>query len=111
MLATRQLVERWLGNVNVAPVDELPHLPEKEGQIQRADMRPIHVSIRHDNDAVIPEFLRIKFVFANTTAEGRHKIADLGRAEHLVEARLLHIQNLAFKRQDRLELAVATLLG
>ena len=81
----------------MAPVDELPHLSEKERQVQCADVRPIHVSVGHDDDAVIPEFLRIKFVFANTTAEGRHQIADLSGAQHLVETSLLDIQNLSFK--------------
>ena len=65
---------------------------------------------RSDNDAVIPEFLGVKFVFTNTTTQGRHQIADLGGAQHLVKTRLLDIQNLSFKWQDRLKFAVTSLL-
>ena len=72
-------------------VDELPHLTEKERQIQRADVRSIHVSVGHNDDAVIPEFLRVKFVLTNTTTQGRHQIADLGGAQHLVKTCLLDI--------------------
>src|SRR5207248_10647836 len=36
---------------------------------------------------------------------------DLVAAEHLVDARLLDVQDLAFERQNRLEPAVAPLLG
>ena len=32
-------------------------------------------------------------------------------AQHLVVARLLNVENLSFERQDRLEAAVASLLG
>jgi hypothetical protein len=31
-------------------------------------------------------------------------------AEHLVEARLFHVEDFAFERQDRLVLAIAALL-
>ena len=34
-----------------------------------------------------------------------------GRAQHLVEARALDVEDLAAQRQDRLEFAVAALLG
>ena len=44
-------------------------------------------------------------------AERRDHRLDLVAAEHLVEARLLDVQNLALDRQDRLEAPVAALLG
>src|SRR5688500_19925745 len=37
--------------------------------------------------------------------------AEVGRAQHLVEARPLDIEDLAAEREDRLELPVAPLLG
>ena len=111
MLTARQFVERGLRDVDMPTIDELPHLPEKEGQIQRANMRSIYIRIRHDNDAVISELVWIKLVFTNAAAQRSHKIADLCGAQHFVEARLLHIQNLAFKRQDGLEFSITALLG
>src|SRR6185436_4969530 len=44
-------------------------------------------------------------------AERRDQRPDLGRREHLVEARFFDVQDLPAKRQDRLELPVAPLLG
>ncbi len=44
-------------------------------------------------------------------AERRDHGLDLVAAEHLVEARLLDVENLSFDRQDRLETPVAPLLG
>ena len=48
---------------------------------------------------------------ADAAAERRDERADLGRREHLVEARALDVEDLALEREDRLELAVAALLG
>jgi len=47
----------------------------------------------------------------NARAKRRDQRADFSAGEHLVEARAFHIQDLAFERQDRLEGAVAPLLG
>ncbi|CAI8342630.1 MAG: Uncharacterised protein [Halieaceae bacterium] len=60
---------------------------------------------------MISELVRIKLVFTNAAAQRRHKIADLSGAQHLVETRLLHIQNLTFERQNGLEFSIAALLG
>ena len=44
-------------------------------------------------------------------AERRDHRLDLVAAQHLVEARLLDVEDLALDRQDRLEAPVAPLLG
>src|SRR5207253_5386445 len=46
-------------------------------------------------------------VVANARAHGRDEVADLVRGEHLVQARLLDVEDLAAQRQDRLRAAVA----
>src|SRR6202011_5709412 len=48
---------------------------------------------------------------ADAGAERLDQGADLGRGQHLVEAGTLDIEDLALQRQDRLEAAVAALLG
>ena len=53
----------------------------------------------------------VEVLGADAAAErGDHRL-DLVAAEHLVEARLLDVQDLALERQDRLEAAIAPLLG
>ena len=111
MLAASQFVEGGLRDVDMPTIDELAHLPKKECEIQRADVRSVHIRVCHDDNAVISELVRIKLVFTNAATERRHEISDLSGAQHLVETGLLHIQNLAFERQNGLEFSIAALLS
>ena len=52
-----------------------------------------------------------RVLLADAGAERGDQQADLLRREHLVEARLLDVEDLAAQRQDRLVAAVAALLG
>src|SRR4029078_12009550 len=64
----------------------------------------------HDDDAVIAELSGIEVFCSDTGAERRNHRLDLVAGQHLVETRLLDVQNLALDRQDCLETAVASLL-
>ena len=87
------------------------HLPEEEGQQQRADMAAVDVGVGHDDDLVVAQLVGVELVAADAGAERGDQRADLLAAQHLVEARALDVQNLAAQRQHRLEFAVAALLG
>src|SRR5690606_6552517 len=63
-----------------------------------------------DDDPVIAQVVRIELAAPDTAAERRDQRADLLRLQHLVEARLLDVQDLALQRQHRLRAAVAALL-
>ena len=102
--------ERRLRDVDVAAIDQLRHLAVEERQQQRADVRAVHVGVGHDDDAVVPELVDVEVLGADAAAErGDHRL-DFVAAEHLVEARLLDVENLALDRQDGLETPVASLL-
>src|SRR5688572_10772984 len=73
-------------------------------------MRAVDVRVRHDDDAVIAQLLDIEVLGADAAPERRDHRLDLVAAQHLVEARLLDVENLPLDRQDRLELAVPSLL-
>src|SRR3546814_9882938 len=60
------------------------------------------IGVRHDDDLVIAGLGDVEFLGADVRAEGRDQRADLRRAQHLVEARALDIQDLAPQRQDSL---------
>ena len=105
------LVERRLGDVEVAALDQLRHLPVEEGQQQRADMRAVDVGVGHDDDLVVAQLVGVELVAADAGAERGDQRADLLAAQHLVEARALDVEDLAAQRQHRLEFAVAALLG
>ena len=111
LLTLLDLVERRLRNINVASLDQLRHLPIKEGQKQCANVRAVNVRIGHDDDAVIAKLIRIVIIPTNPTPHGRNQRADLIGRDHAIEAGALDIQNLAFQRQDGLRSPIPPLLG
>ena len=110
-LAALDAIERRLGDVEVTLLDDVAHLAEEEGQQQRADVGPVDVGVGHDDDLVVTALGDVEVLAADPGAERGDEGADFGRAEHLVEAGALHVQDLAAERQDRLGAAVAALLG
>src|SRR5579883_974361 len=103
-------VEGRLRDEHVAFLDQLVHVPEEERQQQRADVAPVHVRVRHDDDLAVPQLGRGEIVLADPRPQRRDHRPDLLVPEHLVVPRLLHVQDLALQRQDRLEPPVAPLL-
>src|SRR6185437_8876800 len=65
----------------------------------------------HDHDAVIAQLVDVEIVLADAAAERGDQRADLGRRQHLVEARTLDVEDFALERQDRLRAPVAPLFG
>src|SRR4029077_12918184 len=76
-----------------------------------ADMAAVDIGVGHDDDAVIARLVGVEILAADAGAERLDQVADLGRGQHLVEARALDVEDLAFERQDRLKAPVAPLLG
>src|ERR1700730_6345233 len=74
-------------------------------------MAAVDIGVGHDDDAVVARLLRVEILGAYPGAECSNQGADLGRAQHLVKAGALDIEDLALERQDRLEAPVAALLG
>ncbi len=110
-LALGRLVERRLGDIEVAALDQLRHLPVEEGQQQGADVGAVDVGVGHDDDLVVAHLVGVEVVAADAGAQRRDQGADLLGAQHLVEAGALDVQDLAAQRQHGLVLAVAGLLG
>ena len=83
------------------------HLPVKECQEKRANVRSVNVGVCHDHDLVVPPLGEIGCV-ANPSPDGRDHAADFLVGKHLVFAALVGIDDLAPQRQDRLILSPAT---
>ena len=73
-------------------------------------MRAVHVGVRHEDDLVVAGLLEVELL-ADPGADRRDQRLDLLVGEHLVDAVLLDVDDLAAQRQDRLGVAVAALLG
>ena len=99
----------------MTPADELRHLVVEEGKEQGADVGAIHIGIGHDDDASVAELFDIEgtllIAVTDPGADRRDHGLDFGILEHLVEAGLLHIDELAPNRQNGLESTVAALFG
>ena len=70
-LAARHLIERRLGDIEMAALDQFRHLPEEEGQQQRADMGAVDVGVRHDDDLVIAQLVGVELVLADRRCRAR----------------------------------------
>src|SRR4051812_3653947 len=108
--ALLELVERRLGDVDVAGLDQVLHLAEQQREDQRADVRAVHVGVRHEDHLVVAGPLEVELV-AHAGADRGDERLDLLVAQHLVDARALDVEDLPAQRQHRLRVAVAALLG
>ena len=111
LLAALDLVQGRHGNEHVATIDDFTHLPEQEGQQQGTNVRAVYVGVRHDNDGVVTQFVRVEFFPPDTATEGGNQCAHFGRRQHLVETGFLYVQDLTLQGQDGLGFPVTTLLG
>jgi hypothetical protein len=83
---------------------------EEEREQQRADVAAVDVGVRHQDDLVIAELTEV-LLLADARAERGDQRGQLLRRQHAIEADLLDVEDLAAQREDRLERAVAALLG
>src|SRR3989344_628351 len=98
-------VQRRLGNIEIPFLNNQREITEEERQNKRADVRAVHISIGHNDNAVITQARHVKFV-----ADGRPQRYDqrpyfFGR-KHLVQPRALHVQNFTAQGQNGLEFSV-----
>ncbi len=120
-LALLHLKQGRLRDINVSALQQFRHLAEEERQEKRPDVAAVHVGVRHEDDLVIPRardverfLVRLVAVFllsTNAGAERQNQRADFVAGQHFVEASFLDVENLALERENRLELAIAPLLG
>src|SRR5690625_389838 len=109
LVAAFDLMQRRLRDMDVAALDQLRHLPIKEGQQQGADVRTVHVGVGHDDDSVVTQLVRIELVLSYATAQGGDQRPDLSGRQHFIEPRSLDVENLASQRENRLGAARASL--
>ena len=108
--ADPQLVERRLGDVHVALLDQLLHMPEEEREDERANVGPVDVGVAGDDDLVVAGPGDVELLADARADRGDHGL-DLVVGEHLVDAGLLDVVDLAAEREDGLEAAIAGLDG
>jgi len=88
------LVERRLRDEQVPRVHDLAEVPEEEGEQEGADVLAVHVGVRHDDDPVVAQLLKVEFRL-DAGPEGGDQHPDLLRREHPVCPCPLGVQDLA----------------
>ena len=87
------------------------HLTVEERQQQGADVRAVDVGVGHDDDLVVADLSMSKSSLPMPVPSAVIRVPISWLRQHLVEASPLDVEDLAAERQDRLEAAVAALLG
>ncbi len=104
-------VQRRNRGEHPARVQHGAHVAVEKGKQQRADVRAVHVGVRHEDDALVAGRVQVE----RAPRPGPEHLDDrgaLGVLEHVGQRRLLHVEDLAADRQQGLELGVAgTLRG
>jgi hypothetical protein len=59
-LLALDLIKRRLRDVDFAGAHQLGHLPEEKRQQQSANVRAVHVGVRHDDDAAVTQLVMSK---------------------------------------------------
>ena len=108
--SANHLIQRRLCDEDLPLTHEFAHLTEEKGEQQRADVRAIDIGVSHDDDAAVAEFRDVE-VFADAALQRLNENANFFEAEHLVEARLLDVEELSAQRKDRLQDVIASALG
>ena len=103
-------VERRLRHVDVALLDQRPHEPEQQGQQQRVDVVAVDVGVGHQHDLVVAQLVEVELLVDAGAERGDDRL-DLGVGQHLVDAGLLDVEDLAADREDRLDARVPALPG
>ena len=58
------LVKRRLGDIHMPSQDQFCHVTEEEGEQECADVRSIHVCIRHQNQLAIAKLFQVEVILA-----------------------------------------------
>ena len=69
-LALLHLEEGGLGDIQVTPLHQFRHLAVEESEQQGADMRTIHVSVRHEDDLVVAQVFDLELILADARTQG-----------------------------------------
>ena len=99
-----QAEEGRAGKVEVAVVDQRPHLGEEEGHQERGDMRAVDVGVGHDDDLVVAQVVDVE-ARPEADAERLGEVGDLLVAAELGRGGAEDVEDLAAQRQQRLGLA------
>ena len=109
--AAADFVKRRLRQIQPLLLQQRAHVAEEKSQQQRADVRAVHIGVRHDHDAAVADFFGVHLRLAGLeAADGRVERGDFLRGQRLGAVGLFHIQNFSAQGQNRLKGAGAPLL-
>ena len=106
--AAGDLVERRLGDVDVALLDQGLHVAVEEGHEERPDVGAVHVGVGHDDDLVVAELLQARFLLADRPCPGRRSCIPISSLLKILSRRAFQTLRIlplrgrmAWKRRSR----------
>ena len=88
-------------------LDQRAHEPEQQRQQQRADVLAVDVGVGHQHDLVVAQLVEVEVLAGCRCRSAEISACTSLFGQHLVDAGLLDVEDLAADRQDRLGLRVA----
>ena len=110
MFPSFDLVQRGLGDQEMAFFHQIGHLAVEKSQEKSSYMGAVDVCVGHDDDRMITELRRV-VVFLYPCAQGGDEQANLLRGKHLVEAGLLNVEYFSLEGKHGLVPPVPPLFG
>ena len=98
------------GRVDAAGFDHGAHVAEEQGEQQGADVRAVDVGVGHENDLAVASLGQVEGA-SRARADHLDDIRAFGVGEHVRGRGLLHVEDLASDREQRLVVGVAGGLG
>ena len=102
--------KRRYGGVEPTRLDDRSHVAGEQRDQQAADVAAVDVGVRHQHHLVVAHLVEVEGA-AGAGADHLDDRGALGVGEHLADAGLLDVEDLAAQRQQRLVLAVARQLA
>ena len=110
VLAASQAIERRRRHIEPPFLDKRLHVPPEQCEQKGRDMRAVDVGVGHHHDAAVARRINIE-PGAKAAADGLSEADHFGIFHQRLNLGAFGVQDLAPKRQDRLEFAVTSLLG
>lgn len=106
----RDTMQRRHCGIHMTVFDKRPHVPVEQRQQQDADVRAVDIGIGHHDDLVVSGLFDVE-ACAGSCADHLDDGCAFLVGQHLRERCLLHVEDFASNRQQRLETGITGGLG
>ena len=104
-------VQRRLRDIDTPPLDQGLHVSIQEGQQQGSNVAAVHVGVGHQDDLAVAPLGNIVELGTRRNPDRLEDVRDFLVLQNLGLAGFLHVEDLAAKRQDGLDIRITPGVG